>query len=225
MRKWEDLPECMRTSEVRPYYDAVKRKWFSRFLKRCFDIFVSIVFLALLSPLFLILSLLVAFSSKGPIFFRQDRITTYCKHFKILKFRTMVVDAEKKGLQITGSNDPRITKVGKFLRKTRLDEIPQLLNVLFGQMSFVGPRPEVPHYVERYQPEWYATLLVKAGVTCEASIKFKDEDEMLKGSLNPDTDYVRKVLPVKLGFDCNYIKRFNLIYDMHLMWKTFFSVL
>ena len=175
--------------------------------------------------MFFVLALLVACSSKGPVFFKQDRITTYCQHFKILKFRTMVVDAEKKGLQITGNNDPRITKVGKFLRKTRLDEIPQLFNVLAGQMSFVGPRPEVPHYVDQYQPEWYATLLLKAGVTCEASIKFKDEDQILKDSKNADMDYVTKVLPSKLEFDCTYIKRFNLFYDMHLMWATFFSVL
>jgi lipopolysaccharide/colanic/teichoic acid biosynthesis glycosyltransferase len=224
MKKWEDLPSCMQTPEVRPYYNIVKKKWISRFFKRCFDIFVSLIFLIILSPLFVVLSILVACSSKGPIFFTQDRITIYCKHFKILKFRTMVVDAEKKGLQITGNNDPRITKIGKFLRKTRLDEIPQLFNVLLGQMAFVGPRPEVPHYVNQYRPEWYATLLVKAGVTCEASIKFKDEDQILKGSQNPDFDYVSKVLPSKLAFDRVYIKRFNLFYDMDLMWKTFFSL-
>jgi lipopolysaccharide/colanic/teichoic acid biosynthesis glycosyltransferase len=137
----------------------------------------------------------------------------------------MVVDAEKNGLQITEKNDHRITKIGLFLRKTRLDELPQLINVLAGQMSFVGPRPEVPHYVDNYESEWFSTFLLKAGITCEASIKLKNEDELLKGSRNIDSDYISLVLPIKLGLDCLYVRRFNLFYDMYIMWKTFFSML
>ena len=215
----------MRTEELRPYYDHVKKKWFARFWKRFFDIVFSLLLIVILSPAFLIISILVKTTSRGPVFFRQERVTLYCRHFRILKFRTMVVNAEKQGPQVTQNQDSRVTSVGRFLRKTRLDEIPQVFNVLFGQMSLVGARPEVPRYVAQYQPEWYATFLIRAGVTCEASIKFKDEEQLLKDSQNVEKDYVDKILPTKLSYDCHYIQTFNVFSDFVLLWKTFFSVI
>jgi lipopolysaccharide/colanic/teichoic acid biosynthesis glycosyltransferase len=224
MKKWDALPNEFKNEAVRPYYDCIKRKWFSRFWKRFFDIVVSLFLILVLSPLFLILILVVACSSKGPVFFVQERVTTYGRHFGILKFRTMVADAEKLGPQITANDDKRITKVGRFLRKSRLDEIPQLFNVFVGQMSFVGTRPEVPYYVAKYQPEWYATLLMPAGVTAEASIRYRDEDKLLTDPKEIEQDYLEKVLPDKMVSDLAYLKRFNVFYDIHLMFKTFFSL-
>lgn len=224
MKKWDDLPNELKNEAVRPYYERIKRKWFSRFWKRVFDIVVSFLLILILSPLFLILSLVVACGSKGPIFFVQERVTTYGKHFGILKFRTMVNNAEDMGPQITTNDDKRITKAGRFLRKSRLDEIPQLFNVFAGQMSFVGTRPEVPYYVEKYQPEWYATLLMPAGVTAEASIRFQDEEQLLTDPQDIEKEYLEKVLPEKMKYDLAYLKQFNVFFDIHLMFKTFFSL-
>ena len=145
--------------------------------------------------------------------------------FKILKFRTMVVNAEKLGTQVTSKDDPRVTKVGKFLRKYRLDELPQIINILKGELSFVGTRPEVPRYVSRYTDDMIATLLLPAGVTSEASIEFKDEEKILDNSSNVDDDYVYKVLPLKKKYNLGYIKQFTVLYDFKVMLRTVGAVL
>jgi lipopolysaccharide/colanic/teichoic acid biosynthesis glycosyltransferase len=225
MKKWETLPAEFQNPEVKPYYDRIKKKWLSRFFKRFFDFLISFLFLIFISPLLLVLALLVKCTSKGPVFFKQERISRYGKPFFILKFRTMVVNADKLGPEITVEEDPRITKFGRFLRRFRLDELPQFFNVLFGQMSLVGPRPEVRRYVQRYLPEYYATLLLPAGITCTSSIHLLNEANLLEGSSDVDRDYVEKVLPIKMPFNLEYIKRFNLFRDFAILWETFFAVL
>ncbi|MDE7256746.1 MAG: sugar transferase [Clostridia bacterium] len=225
VKKWEKLPENMRTEAVRPYYERLRKKNFSLFFKRVFDIFVSTVMLLLLSPLFLILAVAIKIDSRGPVFFRQERVTQYGKTFRIFKFRTMVNNADKMGSQVTVSNDMRITKVGKFIRKCRLDEVSQLIDVWRGTMSFVGTRPEVKKYVDRYTDEMLATLLLPAGVTSEASIKFKDEDELLKDAENVDDVYVETVLPKKMEYNLQSLKKCGFWRDIGTMFKTVFAVL
>ena len=171
LRKWEDLPQEMRTEEVRPYYDLLRKKQGSLLCKRLFDILASLVLLVLLSPVFLVLAIAIKLDSRGPVFYRQVRVTQYGREFRIFKFRTMVQNADHIGSQVTVSGDSRITRVGKVIRSCRLDEVGQLLNVLGGSMSFVGTRPEVPKYVARYTPEMMATLLLPAGVTSAASLR------------------------------------------------------
>ena len=201
MKKWDKLPDVMKTDEVKPYYLALKRKTASLIIKRVFDIIVSLILLILLSPVFLVISIMIKTDSKGPVMFRQVRVTQYGKTFRIFKFRTMVTDAEKLGTQVTVDNDSRITKTGNRLRKCRLDEIPQLLNILKGEMSFVGTRPEVEKYVNCYTPEMMATLLLPAGVTSTASIAYKDEDRLLKDAVSPDDVYVKQILPEKMKYN------------------------
>ncbi len=225
IKKWEKLPAKMQTEAVRPYYERLRKKNFSLFFKRVFDIFVSTIMLLLLSPLFLILAIAIKIDSRGPVFFRQERVTQYGKTFRIFKFRTMVNNADKMGTQVTVSNDMRITKVGKFIRKCRLDEVSQLIDVWRGTMSFVGTRPEVPKYVERYTDEMLATLLLPAGVTSEASIKFKDEDELLKDAENADDVYVEAVLPKKMEYNLQSLKKQGFWRDIGTMFKTVFAVL
>ncbi len=225
MKKWEKLPEYMQTEEVRKYYDILKKKGFSLFLKRLFDIIVSLLLLIILSPFFLILAIAIKIDSRGPVFFRQVRVTRYGKTFRIFKFRTMVNGADKKGSQVTVKNDARITRVGKFIRKCRLDEVSQLIDVFRGTMTFVGTRPEVPKYVERYTPEMYATLLLPAGVTSDASIYYKDESELLDASSNPDETYVNEVLPAKMHYNLKSIEKFGFFKDIGVMFKTVFAVL
>ena len=176
MCRWDELPQNMQVEEVKKYYDILQRHKVSLILKRLFDIIVAGVLLVLLSPLLLILAICIKLNSKGPVFFRQVRVTTYGKPFRIFKFRTMVNNADKIGTQVTTKDDARITKVGKALRGCRLDELPQLLNILSGDMTFVGTRPEVEKYVAHYTDEMKATLLLPAGVTSRASIEYKDED-------------------------------------------------
>ena len=207
VKKWKKLPPEMQNEAVRPYYEKLRKKNFSLFWKRFFDFFVSSIMLIILSSLFLILALAIKIDSRGPVFFRQERVTQYGKKFRIFKFRTMVNNADKMGSQVTVSNDMRITKVGKFIRKCRLDEVSQLIDVWRGKMSFVGTRPEVPKYVERYTDEMLATLLLPAGVTSEASIKFKDEDELLKDVENVDDAYVEVVLPKKMEYNLQSLKK------------------
>lgn len=201
LRKWEDLPQEMQTEEVRPYYDLLRRKQGSLLCKRLFDILASLVLLVLLSPVFLVLAIAIKLDSHGPVFYRQVRVTQYGREFRIFKFRTMVQNADRIGSQVTVSGDSRITRVGKVIRSCRLDEIGQLLNVLGGSMSFVGTRPEVPKYVARYTPEMMATLLLPAGVTSEASIRYKDEaellDELLFGDVDVDHDVDLEPVPGK----------------------------
>lgn len=225
LRDWDDLPEFMRTEEVRPYYDILKKKQMSLLVKRAFDVIITLVMLLVLMPVFLIVAILIATDSKGGVFFRQERVTQYGKKFKIIKFRTMVANAEKIGTQVTVGNDMRITKIGKLLRKFRLDELPQLINILLGDMSFVGTRPEVTKYVEAYTPEMYATLLLPAGVTSEASIKYKDEDKLLSVAENVDKTYIENVLPGKMQYNLKAIKEYRFLNDIITMFKTIGAVL
>ena len=225
LKDWEQLPEELQLDEVKPYYKILKKKKMSLILKRIFDIVVSLIMLIILLPVFIFLGVAIKIDSKGPIFFRQERITQYGKTFKIFKFRTMVNNAEKLGTQVTVGNDARITKVGKFIRDCRLDEIAQLLNILTGDMTFVGTRPEVRKYVNHYTKEMMATLLLPAGVTSLASIYYKDEAKLLDKSNNPDKTYVEEVLPGKMKYNLQSIKEFNFFEDIKTMIKTVVAVI
>ena len=225
LKDWKQLPEELQLYEVRPYYEILKKKKMSLILKRIFDIVVSLIMLIILLPVFIFLGIAIKIDSKGPIFFRQERITQYGKTFKIFKFRTMVNNAEKLGTQVTVGNDARITKVGKFIRDCRLDEIAQLLNILTGDMTFVGTRPEVKKYVNHYTKEMMATLLLPAGVTSLASIYYKDEAKLLDKSNNPDKTYVEEVLPGKMKYNLQSIKEFNFFEDIKTMIKTVVAVI
>ena len=225
LKDWEQLPEELQLDEVKPYYKILKKKKMSLILKRIFDIVVSFIMLIILLPVFIFLGIAIKIDSKGPIFFRQERITQYGKTFKIFKFRTMVNNAEKLGTQVTVGNDARITKVGKFIRDCRLDEIAQLLNILTGDMTFVGTRPEVRKYVNHYTKEMMATLLLPAGVTSLASIYYKDEAKLLDKSNNPDKTYVEEVLPGKMKYNLQSIKEFNFFEDIKTMIKTVVAVI
>lgn len=222
--KWEKLPADMQTEEVREYYDVLRKKRFSLFWKRIFDIFVSAIMLIILSPLFLILAIAIKTDSKGPVFYRQERVTQYGKRFRIFKFRSMVQNADK-GSQVTVDHDSRVTKVGKFIRKLRLDEICQLIDIFRGTMTFVGTRPEVPKYVNEYTPEMKATLLLPAGVTSLASIYYKDEAELLSGAEDTDKTYVEKILPAKMYYNLKEIKNYGFWRDIKTMFMTVFAVL
>lgn len=223
--KWERLPISMQTEEVKEYYDVLRKKRFSLFLKRVFDLIVSFLLLFILSPFFLILALAIKIDSKGPVFYRQERVTQYGKKFRIFKFRTMVKDADKIGSHVTVGGDARITKVGKFIRKLRIDEISQLIDVFRGTMSFVGTRPEATKYVESYTPEMMATLLLPAGITSNASIYFKDEDKLLEGATDVDKVYVEEILPKKMKYNLKSIKEFSIFKELGVMFKTVFAVL
>ena len=222
--KWEKLPKEMQLPEVRPYYDILRKKQLSLFFKRLFDIVVSFLMLIILSPVFLILAIAIKIDSRGPVFYRQERVTQYCKHFRIFKFRSMVQDADK-GSQVTVSHDDRITKVGKFIRKYRLDEICQLIDILRGTMTFVGTRPEVPKYVAKYTPEMMATLLLPAGVTSLASIEFKDEAKLLENAEEVDKIYLIEILPKKMEYNLKELETFSLFSEIVLMIKTVIAVL
>ena len=215
----------MQTEEVRWYYDILCKKKFSLAMKRLFDIVVSALMLVILSPLFLILAIAIKIDSRGPVFYRQERVTQYGKRFRIHKFRTMVNNADKKGSLVTVKNDSRVTRVGKLIRKCRIDEISQLIDVFLGDMSFVGTRPEVVKYVDRYAPAMMATLLLPAGVTSEASILYKDEDKLLDGAENVDDVYVERVLPGKMYYNLKSIEAFGFWKDIGTMFKTVFAVL
>ena len=223
--KWEKLPAEMQTVEVKKYYDILKKKRLGLFFKRLFDIVVSFTLLLILSPIFLLLAIAIKIDSKGPVFFRQERITQYGKKFRIFKFRSMVADAPKLGSDITVKNDMRITRVGKLIRKCRLDEISQLIDVLRGKMTFVGTRPEVEKYVKEYTPEMMATLLLPAGITSESSILYKDEDELLNASSDVDKTYVEEVLPGKMYYNLKSIENFSFFKDIRTMFRTVFAVL
>ncbi len=182
VKKWENLPPEFQTEEVRPYYEILRKKQISLMAKRVFDVVVSALMLVLLSPVFLVLAVAIKLDSPGPVFYRQVRVTQYGKQFRIFKFRSMVSNADKIGAQVTVGNDSRITRVGRVIRNCRLDEICQLIDIFRGTMTFVGTRPEVPKYVAAYTPEMMATLLLPAGVTSEASIRYKDESALLDGA-------------------------------------------
>ena len=199
--EYNKLPKSLQNKQVKKYYEILRKKRLYLFFKRVFDIIISFLLLILLSPLFLVLAIMIKIDSKGPVFYRQERITKYGKVFRIFKFRTMVVNADKIGSLVTANNDNRITKVGNMIRNSRLDEIPQLINILTGDMSFVGTRPEVAKYVDKYTDEMKATLLMRAGVTSMTSILFKDEDEIMekytKKGMSVDEAYIDKVLPIR----------------------------
>ena len=225
LKKWNKLPKEFQCEEVKVYYDILKKKRLSIFLKRLFDIVVSFLMLIILSPIFLILAILIKIDSKGPVFFRQVRVTQFGKKFKIFKFRTMVHNAESIGSQITKNEDARITRIGKVIRKLRLDEICQLIDVFRGTMSFVGTRPEVPKYVEKYTPQMRATLLLPAGVTSIASIYYKDEAKLLDGADDTEKIYVEKILPEKMYYNLKEIEKFSFWHDIKVMFMTVFAVL
>lgn len=194
-------------------------------IKRLFDVVVAAAGLLVLSPLFAILALAIKLTSRGPVFFRQERVGRDFQPFRIYKFRTMVVDAPKLGGQITAGRDPRITSIGHVLRKTKLDELPQLLNVLSGEMSLVGPRPEVPKYVEMFRPQFAEVLSVRPGITDLASVKYRDENEILGQAADPEAAYVNQVLPDKLALATEYVRRASFWFDVRLIFATFWKVL
>lgn len=224
MKKWNELPEFMKNEEVKTYYNILQKKKTSLMLKRVFDVIVSILMIILLSPVLIAVSIWIKLDSKGPVFYRQERITQYGRVFRIFKFRTMVTGADKIGTLVTTKNDSRITRVGEKIRKCRLDEIPQLFNILFGDMSFVGTRPEVKKYVDVYTDEMMATLLLPAGVTSLASIQYRDEDEILAQYVDEehsvDEVYVEKILPDKMKYNLKYLKSFSIVEDIVLCVKT-----
>ena len=222
--KWEALPAAMQTPQVREYYDILDKKRGSLLCKRLFDIGVSAGMLVLLSPVFLVLAVVIKLDSPGPVFYRQVRLTQYGKPFRIFKFRTMVQGADK-GSQVTVGGDSRITRVGKVIRKCRLDEIGQLLDVFRGTMTFVGTRPEVPKYAASYTPEMMATFLLPAGVTSLTSIYYKDEERLLNGAEDSDRVYVEKILPGKMRYNLEGIRSFGFFKDIKIMGMTFLAML
>lgn len=224
-RAWHDLPNDMRCESVRPYYEILASKRSDLLIKFIFDRLMAIILLFALSPIFLVLAVWIKVDSDGPVFFRQERVTQYGKTFRIYKFRTMVQNAEQIGAQVTSKGDMRVTTVGKALRKCRLDELPQLINILEGTMSFVGTRPEVPKYVASYTDEMKATLLLPAGVTSIASIQYKDEDTLLDAADDVDKCYVQNVLPAKMEWNLRSIVEFSFFRELKVMVETVLAVI
>jgi len=225
LRKWDDLPDFMRVPEVRPYWEILNKKRGQLLLKRLFDITAGCVLLVILAIPMAVIAVMIKKDSEGPVFYRQERATAYGKHFRIHKFRTMVSNADKIGTAVTVGNDSRITKVGSRLRGHRLDELPQVLDVIAGTMSFVGTRPEAVKYVDQYLPEYRATLLMPAGITSEASIRYKDEDRLLDAADDVDRVYMDKVLPEKMKWNLKSIREFSFPGDIATMFRTVFAVL
>lgn len=224
LRAWEALPEELRTDAVRPYYEILKKKQAALLIKRIFDVVVSSVMLLLLLPLFLILGVAIKLDSPGPVFYRQTRVTQYGKEFRIFKFRSMVADADKSSLLTVGA-DSRITRVGRAIRKYRLDEICQLIDIFRGTMTFVGTRPEVPKYVASYTPEMMATLLLPAGVTSIASIRYKNEDALLAGADDVDKVYIEQVLPGKMAYNLRALREFGFWKEILVIFGTVAAVI
>ncbi len=225
LRRWEDIPDFMRVPEVRPYWEILNKKRGQLALKRAFDLIVSIVLLVILAIPMAVISIWIKLDSRGSVLYRQERVTTYGKHFRIHKFRTMVSNADKIGTAVTVGQDPRITRVGSKLRRLRLDELPQVFDVISGDMSFVGTRPEAVRYVERYRPEYNATLLMPAGITSECSIRYKDEDKLLNTADDVDEVYVNEVLPAKMKWNLESIRRFRFLCEILTMFRTVAAVL
>ena len=225
LRRWEDLPDFMRKPEVRPYWEALNRKRFQLGMKRAFDLCAGGLILVATAIPMGIIAVAIKLDSRGPVLYRQERVTTYGKKFRIHKFRTMVSDADKIGTAVTVGNDSRITKVGAKLRHLRLDEFPQLFDVISGNMSFVGTRPEAVKYVNKYKPEYNATLLMPAGITSEAAIRYKDEEKILDGVENVDQVYMEQVVPEKMKWNLRSIEEFSIFYETLTMFRTVFAVL
>lgn len=224
-KSWQELPNDMRCEAVRPYYDILASKRRDLMIKSVFDRLMAAILLVVLSPIFLLLAVWIKLDSEGPVFFRQERVTQYGKSFRIYKFRTMVQNAEQLGTQVTSKDDMRVTSVGQALRKCRLDELPQLINILEGTMSFVGTRPEVPRYVAAYTDEMKATLLLPAGVTSVASIRYKDEDILLDAADDVDDCYIHNVLPAKMEWNLRSLKEFSFIGELKVMVETVLAVI
>ncbi len=225
LKAWEELPDDMRVPEVRPYYEILQKRKLSLLVKRVFDFVAAVLLLLVLAIPMAVIAVCVKADSEGPVFYRQERVTTYGKHFRIHKFRTMVTGADRIGSAVTVSNDSRITRVGSKLRRLRLDELPQVFDVLEGNMSFVGTRPEAVKYVEQYRPEFYATLLLPAGITSEASIRYKDEDRLLSAAEDVDRVYLEQVLPEKMKWNLASIRDFRFLRDILTMFRTVAAVL
>lgn len=224
LKKWDELPDFLRCDEVKPYYDILKRKQTSLVIKRIFDLIAASVMLILLSIPMLIIAIMIKLDSSGPVFYRQERVTQYGRKFRIHKFRTMVADADKIGTAVTVGNDSRITKVGAKIRDYRIDELPQLIDVLVGDMSFVGTRPEAVKYVRKYTKEMRATLLLPAGITSEASIRYKDEAKLLDEADDVDRTYVEKIIPQKMKYNLKSIKKFCVKREIVTMFRTILAV-
>ncbi len=220
MIAFDKLPAEFRNDEVRRYYDMLQKRRGSLFVKRAFDIVAAVIILLFIIIPIAVIAVMIRLDSKGPALFRQERVTTYGRRFRILKFRTMVVNAEQLGTMVTTDSDSRVTKLGRKLRKYRLDELPQIFNVLAGDMSFVGTRPEVVKYVRKYKPEYYATLLMPAGITSLTSIMYKDEEKLLASTDDADSVYLNKVLPEKMKYNLEYVENFSFFHDIGLMFKT-----
>lgn len=228
LKPYEKLPPELRNDSVRTYYDILAKKRPSIFFKRVTDILLALVILVFLLIPMAVIAVIVKTTSKGPVFYRQERVTSYNRHFRILKFRSMTVGADKAGALVTSAHDCRVTKVGATLRKYRLDELPQIFHVLSGKMSFVGTRPEVPRFVDRYTPEMAATLLMPAGITSLASIRYKDEDEIIGSVSDPDDVdriYLEEILPEKMKYNLEYLSGFSFRGDISLMIDTFRNVI
>lgn len=193
-------------------------------MKRFLDIFLSCIGLIILLPFFAVIAMLIRYDSRGPVFFRQERVGKNFREFKIYKFRSMTVDAPGRGPQITVGGDKRVTRIGKFLRKYKIDELPQLINVLKGEMSFVGPRPEVRKYVELFKQDYQKLLKVRPGITDPASIKYSEEESVLSLSNNWEEDYIKRVLPEKIQLSSQYINHHNILIDLNLIFKTIFKI-
>ena len=202
-----------------------KSSLYVRYFKRIFDTIVAGLGLFFLFPVFIVIAVLIKLEDGGSVFFRQERVGQNWKTFKIYKFRTMVEDAEKLGAQVTTGDDPRITRIGRLLRKYKLDELPQLINVVKGEMSLVGPRPEVPKYAKLFKRDYDEILKVKPGITDFASIEYKDENELLRGISNPEEVYVNEILPEKIKYYKKYIKRISLLTDFILILKTLWRII
>ena len=224
-----NIDKRFETEIVKKYREEIEKRRISLFLKLFLDKVLALILLIPLSPIILAIAIWIKLDSEGPVFYRQERITTYGRPFRIFKFRTMVKDADKLGAAVTEHNDPRISRAGDKLRKVRLDELPQLFNVLLGDMSFVGVRPEVAKYVNRYTDEMNATLLLPAGITSPASIEYKDEDKVIekfKGTgRSIDDIYIEEVLPDKMKYNLEYIKNFSIINDIKIMIQTALAVI
>ena len=224
-KDWDELPEFMRTAEVRPYWESLNRKRAQLALKRAFDLEMALMLLVPLSVPMGVIAIAIKNDSEGPVLYRQERVTSYGKHFRIHKFRTMVSNADKLGSAVTVGNDKRITKVGAKLRRYRLDELPQLFDVIKGDMSFVGTRPEAVKYVEHYKSEYNATLLIPAGITSEASIRYKDEEKLLDAAFDVDKTYIEQVLPDKMKWNLDSLLQFSLSGEALTLVRTILAVL
>ena len=215
----------MQTDEVRPYWEILWKKRRHLAVKRLLDIVTAMILLLIAAVPMIVIAVMIKLDSRGPVMYRQERVTTYGKRFRIHKFRTMIANADRVGTAVTVSNDNRITRVGALLRGLRLDELPQLIDVLEGTMSFVGTRPEASKYVKKYRPEFFATLLLPAGITSEASIRYKDEYKLLSASEDVDKTYIEQVLPGKMVWNLNSIERFSFFRELLTMVRTVLAVL